>query len=177
MLRRRELMADMGGLPAGYRRCSFLQGKGDVSTYFVIPAIDITNKPYVLLECMYPSYLADTNIIYGLKTVLAGLVMHFLTITATAMVGLTHLTIILMHKQQTVFLKPVNFQRSACYLNIKTTLFIWTVLSKQLQEKVNTFPAILELRKTYIYLAQIEVQQNGISLGRYIGFLLKTKLT
>ena len=61
MLRRRELMADMGGLPAGYRRCSFLQGKGDVSTYFVIPAIDITNKPYVLLECMYPSYLADTN--------------------------------------------------------------------------------------------------------------------
>ena len=61
MLRRRELMADMGGLPAGYRWCSFLQGKGDVSTYFVIPAIDITNKPYVLLECMYPSYLSDTN--------------------------------------------------------------------------------------------------------------------
>ena len=61
MLRRRELMADMGGLPAGYRRCSFLQSKGDVSTYFAIPAIDITNKPYVLLECMYPSYLADTN--------------------------------------------------------------------------------------------------------------------
>ena len=61
MLRRRELMADMGGLPAGYRRCSFLQGKGDVSTHFVIPAIDITNKPYVLLECMYPSYLSDTN--------------------------------------------------------------------------------------------------------------------
>ena len=61
MLRRRELMADMGGLPAGYRQCSFLQGKGDVSTYFAIPAIDITNKPYVLLECMYPSYLADTN--------------------------------------------------------------------------------------------------------------------
>lgn len=61
MLRRRELMADMGGLPAGYRRCNFLQGKGDVSTYFAIPAIDITNKPYVLLECMYPSYLADTN--------------------------------------------------------------------------------------------------------------------
>ena len=61
MLRRRELMADMGGLPAGYRRCSFLQGKGDVSTYLVIPSIDITNKPYVLLECMYPSYLADTN--------------------------------------------------------------------------------------------------------------------
>ena len=61
MLRRRELMADMGGLPAGYSRCSFLQGKGDVSTYFAIPAIDITNKPYVLLECMYPSYLADTN--------------------------------------------------------------------------------------------------------------------
>ena len=61
MLRRRELMADMGGLPAGYRRCSFLQGKGNASTYFVIPAIDITNKPYVLLECMYPSYLEDTN--------------------------------------------------------------------------------------------------------------------
>ena len=49
------------GLPAGYRRCKYLQGKGDVSTYFVIPAIDITNKPYVLLECMYPSYSNDTN--------------------------------------------------------------------------------------------------------------------
>ena len=61
MLRRRELMADRGGLPAGYRRCSFLQGKGNASTYFVIPAIDITNKPYVLLECMYPSYLVDTS--------------------------------------------------------------------------------------------------------------------
>lgn len=61
ILRRRELMADMGGLPAGYRRCSFLQGKGDVSTYFVIPVIDITNSPLVLLECMYPTYSKDTN--------------------------------------------------------------------------------------------------------------------
>lgn len=48
-------------LPAGYQRCSYLQGVGDITTYFVIPQIDITNKPYVRLECMYPPYTGDTN--------------------------------------------------------------------------------------------------------------------
>ena len=102
--------------------------------------------------------------------------MHFLTITATAMVEQSHLKILLMRKQQTVFLKPINFQGSACYLNIKTTLFIWTALSKQLQEKINTLPAILESRKTSIYLAQIEGQQNDISPEGYIDSLSKVKL-
>ena len=56
-----KLAWERGGLPAGFRKCRFLQGVGNDTTYFVIPRIDITNKPYVLLECMYPSYLADTN--------------------------------------------------------------------------------------------------------------------
>lgn len=49
------------GLPAGYRRCSFLQGVGNDATYLVIPQIDITNSPLVLLECMYQPYSKDTN--------------------------------------------------------------------------------------------------------------------
>ena len=48
------------GLPAGYRRCSYLQGVGNDTTYFVIPRIDITNSPWILLECMYPKYSEDT---------------------------------------------------------------------------------------------------------------------
>lgn len=52
---------ERGGLPAGYQRCSFLQGVGNDTTYFVIPQIDITNSPWVLLECMYPTYSEDTN--------------------------------------------------------------------------------------------------------------------
>lgn len=52
---------ERGGLPAGYRRCSYLQGVGNDTTYFVIPRIDITNSPWVLLECMYPTYSEDTN--------------------------------------------------------------------------------------------------------------------
>lgn len=51
---------ERGGLPAGYRRCSFLQGVGNDTTYFVIPQIDITNSPWVLLECMYQTYSEDT---------------------------------------------------------------------------------------------------------------------
>ena len=52
---------ERGGLPAGYRRCSYLQGVGNNTTYFVIPRIDITNSPWVLLECMYQTYSKDTN--------------------------------------------------------------------------------------------------------------------
>lgn len=52
---------ERSGLPARYQRCSYLQGAGDITTYFVIPQIDITNRPYVLLECMYQKYTNDTN--------------------------------------------------------------------------------------------------------------------
>ena len=48
-------------LPAGYRRCEYLQGLGTNATYIVIPAIDITNKPSVMLEVEYPIYKSDTN--------------------------------------------------------------------------------------------------------------------
>lgn len=56
-----KLAWERGGLPDGYRRCSYLQGVGNNTTYFVIPRIDITNSPLVLLECMYPTYSDDTN--------------------------------------------------------------------------------------------------------------------
>ena len=56
-----RLAWERGGLPAGYRRCSYLQGVGNATTYFVIPRIDITNSPWVMLECMYPTYSNDTN--------------------------------------------------------------------------------------------------------------------
>lgn len=58
---------ERGGLPAGYRRCSFLQGVGNDTTYFVIPEIDITNSPRVLLECVYPTYSGDTNSFGSIK--------------------------------------------------------------------------------------------------------------
>lgn len=47
-------------LPSGYRKCEYLQGSGE-ATYIVIPAIDITNKPSVMLEVEYPTYKKDTN--------------------------------------------------------------------------------------------------------------------
>ena len=53
---------ERGVLPAGYRRCSYLQGVGNNTTYFVIPRIDITNSPWVLLECMYQTYSEDTSV-------------------------------------------------------------------------------------------------------------------
>lgn len=52
---------ERGGLPARYQRCSYLQGAGDITTYFVIPQVDLTNRPCVLLECMYQTYTQDTN--------------------------------------------------------------------------------------------------------------------
>lgn len=66
-----KLAWERGGLPAGYRRCIYLQGVGNDTTYFVIPRIDITNSPWVLLECMYPTYSEDINsfgsIIYDVR--------------------------------------------------------------------------------------------------------------
>lgn len=48
-------------LPSVYSRCEYLQGLGTNATYIVIPAIDITNKPSVMLEVEYPTYKNDTN--------------------------------------------------------------------------------------------------------------------
>lgn len=59
---RKSQWGEGSGLPTGYRRCSYLQGIGNDTTYFVIPQIDITNSPLVLLECMYQTYLDDTNV-------------------------------------------------------------------------------------------------------------------
>lgn len=67
MLNRRRIMLagkdfSIGDdLPSGYRRCEYLQGLGTNATYIVIPVIDITNKPSVMLEVEYPPYKADTN--------------------------------------------------------------------------------------------------------------------
>lgn len=60
MMLRRRAMYSTGELPAGYRKCKYLQGRGK-GGYIVIPAIDITNKPSVLLEVEYLNYEYDTN--------------------------------------------------------------------------------------------------------------------
>lgn len=60
-LLRRRAMYRTGELPAGYCRCEYLQGLGTNATYIIIPAIDITNKPSVMLEVEYPNYTHDTN--------------------------------------------------------------------------------------------------------------------
>lgn len=60
ILRRRAMYRNLE-LPTGYRRCEYLQGLGTNATYIVIPAIDITNKPSVMLEVEYPNYTRDTN--------------------------------------------------------------------------------------------------------------------
>lgn len=55
------MMADRKGIPSGYTELSCLTGAGNKRTYFVIPQIDITNHPYVLLEVAFPAYREDTN--------------------------------------------------------------------------------------------------------------------
>ena len=66
MLNRRRMMLAGNGfqidddLPSGYRKCEYLQGRGK-GGYIVIPAIDITNKPSVMLEVEYPNYEYDTS--------------------------------------------------------------------------------------------------------------------
>ena len=47
-------------LPSGYRKCEYLQGRGK-GGYIVVPEIDITNKPSVMLEVEYLDYEYDTN--------------------------------------------------------------------------------------------------------------------
>lgn len=61
MMRRRIMMSHESELPNGYTRCEYLQGVGSIKTYFVIPEIDITDHPYVILDVAYPQYTKDTN--------------------------------------------------------------------------------------------------------------------
>lgn len=58
---RRRMMFKKSELPDGYKRCEYLQGLGTEETYIMIPEIDITNRPVVKFEVMYPTYNKDTN--------------------------------------------------------------------------------------------------------------------
>ena len=61
MLRRRELMVGKSELPAGYKRCEYLQGLGDSRTYIVIPELNIIYDTLFSITVMYPKYTSDTN--------------------------------------------------------------------------------------------------------------------
>ena len=61
MLRRRELMVGKSELPAGYKRCEYLQGLGDSRTYIVIPELNVIYDTLFSITVMYPKYTADTN--------------------------------------------------------------------------------------------------------------------
>ena len=61
MLRRRELMVGKSELPAGYKRCEYLQGLGDSRTYIVIPELNIIYDTLFSITVMYPKYTKDTN--------------------------------------------------------------------------------------------------------------------
>ena len=61
MLRRRGLMVGKSELPAGYKRCEYLQGLGDSRTYIVIPELNIIYDILFSITVMYPKYTSDTN--------------------------------------------------------------------------------------------------------------------
>ena len=61
LLRRRGMMYKAGELPAGYKRCEYLQGLGDSRTYIVIPELNITYDTLFSITVMYPKYTKDTN--------------------------------------------------------------------------------------------------------------------
>lgn len=61
MLRRRELMVGKSELPAGYKRCEYLQGLGNSRTYIVIPELNIICDTLFSITVMYPKYTNDTN--------------------------------------------------------------------------------------------------------------------
>ena len=60
-LLRRRAMYKADELPAGYKRCEYLQGLGDSRTYIVIPELNITYDTLFSITVMYPKYTGDTN--------------------------------------------------------------------------------------------------------------------
>lgn len=61
LLRRRGMMVGKSELPAGYKRCEYLQGLGDSRTYIVIPELNIIYDTLFSITVMYPKYTKDTN--------------------------------------------------------------------------------------------------------------------
>lgn len=58
-MRRRMMLGRKSELPAGYRRCEYLESTG--TQYILIPQIDITDKPLVKFEVIYQTYNKDAR--------------------------------------------------------------------------------------------------------------------